>query len=294
MRPKRHQRRFPPRPRRVARPLRVSVVKYLNTAPLIWGLERGRPRRFQLNFTVPSACAQELRSGQADVGIIPAIEYQSIPGLKIVPHVAIASERKVESVLLVSRGPARQAKRVALDASSRTSVALVKILFARQWRREPEYVEAEPNLAAMLEQADAALLIGDPALRFYLHAPGTKLGPIPNLHIYDLGEEWWRMTHLPFVYAFWAVRGAVVQAPQERLALTRAFCEARDAGLAHLKEIALEAAPRLNLSGGQLERYLRSTIDYRLDAPHRSGLEYFFRFARELGLIEEVRPLEFL
>lgn len=287
------QRRF--RPRGAPKPLRVSVVGYLNTAPLVWGLERGPARhRFQLSYTVPSSCAEALRSSAADIGIIPVIEYQTIPGLRVIPRIAIASQRRVESVLLVSRGPARRAKRVALDESSRTSAALVKVLFARQWRREPEYVQAKPDLRVMLEAADAGLVIGDPALRFALHAPQTQLPENANLHVYDLGEEWWRLTSLPFVFAFWAVRAARAGSARARRALVRAFLESRESGLAHLEEIARAAASKLEVPGGQLGRYLRHSIDFRLDAPHRAGLECFYRYARDLGLIENLRPLEFL
>ncbi|MFQ5723542.1 MAG: menaquinone biosynthetic enzyme MqnA/MqnD family protein [Terriglobia bacterium] len=292
-------------------PLRVSVVKYLNTAPLIWGLQRAQPgQRFHLNFTVPADCADDLRAGRADIGIIPSIEYQTIPGLKVIPRIAIAGQRKIESVLLVSRGPARRAKRVALDKSSRTSAALVKILFAHLWKVEPEYEDARPDLQAMLVQADAALLIGDPALRFALHAPppfspadplsrAQSGGALPreaaaNLHVYDLAEEWWRLTQLPFVFAFWAVRAETGRSPQERRRLAKVFRDSRDAGLAHLEEIARQAAGELALSGGQLERYLRHSIDYRLDAPQRAGLESFYRYAHELGLIERVKAVEFL
>lgn len=271
------------------------MVKYLNTAPLVWGLEREPLRpRYRLSYTVPAACAEALRRGEADVGIIPAIEYQTIPGLKIIPGIAIASERKVESVLLVSRGPARRAKRVALDSNSRTSAALVKLLFARHWGREPEYVEAQPDLAAMLAQADAALVIGDPALRFLLHAPHTQLPAGENLHVYDLAEEWWRLTNLPFVFAFWAARAERVSSPEARRTLVRDFQRSREEGLTHIAEIAHTAATRLELPGGQLERYLRQSIQYRLDAPHQAGLECFYRYAHELGLLEAVRALEFL
>ena len=297
-------RRRPPklrgRPRRPEPlpPLRVSVVRYLNTAPLVWGLEHGRPRlRYRLSYTTPAACADDLRAGRADLGIIPAIEYQRIPGLVLIPHLAVASERKVESVLLISRGPARRARRVALDTSSRTSAALVRILFARHWRREPEYVEAAPELSEMLEKADAALLIGDPALQFLFHSPAARAAGLtrePNLHVYDLAEEWWRLTNLPFVFALWAVRPEAVRAPRDRRALVGDFLESRRQGLENLKEIAHSAAARLQLSSGQLERYLRQSIDFQLDAPELGGLESFFRYARELGLIEESRPLEFL
>ena len=287
--------RFRPPPLRPPAPLRVSVVRYLNTAPLVWGLERGsRKAGYVLSYATPAACAEALRRGQADVGILPSIEYQTIPGLKLIPHVAIASERKVESVLLVSRGPARKARRVALDASSRTSAALAKILFARHWKAEPEYIEAAPDLPRMLEQADAALLIGDPALQFLLHVPHRGASGISNLHIYDLAEEWWRLTNLPFVFAVWAVRAECVRTPQAARTLTRDFQRSRDDGLAHLREIAREAAARLELPSGQLGRYLQHSIQYRLDAPHCAGLESFYRFAHELGLIERARPLEFL
>jgi len=284
----------------------VSVVKYLNTAPLVWGLERGPLKgRYRLSYTVPAECAEALRHGTADVGIIPSIEYQTIRGLKIVPGIAIASERKVESVLLVSRGPARRAKRVALDASSRTSAALVKILFARLWKREPAYTEAAPDLKAMLSANDAALLIGDPALQFALKSPAalssSPAAPLSraesrdaagDLHVYDLAEEWVKLTNLPFVFAFWAARAEVARAMGNRVA--HDLHTSRDEGMKHIGEIAREAAGRLKLPGGQVERYLRVSIQYRLDAPHRAGLESFFRFAAEQGLIEKARPLEFL
>lgn len=284
----------------------MSVVKYLNTAPLVWGLERGPLKgRYRLSYTVPAECAEALRSGTADVGIIPSIEYQTIRGLKIVPGIAIASERKVESVLLVSRGPARRAKRVALDASSRTSAALVKILFARLWKREPEYTERAPDLKAMLAENDAALLIGDPALQFALHSPAASLAALgaardkgaaglnrESLHVYDLAEEWAKLTNLPFVFAFWAARAETARAAGNRVA--HDLHTSRDEGMKHIGEIAREAAGRLKLPGGQVERYLRTSIQYRLDAPHRAGLESFYRFAAEQGLIEKARPLEFL
>jgi chorismate dehydratase len=275
--------------------LRVSVVRYLNTAPLIWGLEQGPLReRYRLNLTLPSSCADDLAAGRAEVGILPSFAYQAIPGMAVIPGISIASERKVESVLLVSRKPARRAKRVALDTSSRTSVALVRVLFARHWGADPEYTEAEPDLGQMLKENDAALVIGDPALRFMLKAPGTQLGDVSNLHVYDLAEEWWRLTHLPFVFAFWAVRKEAVADAGARQRLVRDFQSSRDQGLQHIEEIAHKAAEALSVSGGQLERYLKSSIDYRLDAPHQAGLECFFRFARELGLLDDVRPLEFL
>ena len=283
--------RFQPRPPRPAGPLRVSVVQYLNTAPLVWGLERSRAKRYELSYATPAACADALRKGQVEVGIIPSIEYQSIPGLKVIPGLAIASERKVESVLLVSKGPARRARRVALDSSSRTSAALVKILFARQWKTEPEYFEAPPEAATMLAQADAALLIGDPALRLALHGPHAGLSEISNLHIYDLAEEWWRLTNLPFVFAFWAVRAEAAQ-PE----VAAIFQKSRDHGLQpeNLAQIAREWAPRVGLSEAEVLTYLTENIDYSLDAENLAALDYFYQYAVDCGVIAAVPPLQFV
>ena len=278
--------------------LRVSVVEYLNTAPLVWGLDKDAAGAgLELKKSLPSQCADDLRSGNVDMGIIPVIEYQRIPGLKILPGVSVASENKVESVLLISRGPVRKAKRVALDTSSRTSVALTKILFAHHWRFEPEFIEAAPDLRAMLSDARAALLIGDPALQFALRSKGGELDDWArneNLHVYDLAEEWRRLTNLPFVFAMWTVRAGLLTEPGQAQALTMLFHQARNEGLKHLEEIAQRAGLELNLSGGQLKRYLRQAIRYDLDERHRAGLELFFKYSHDLGLIDEVRPLEFL
>ena len=273
-------------------------MEYLNTAPLVWGLDKDATAAgLELKRSVPSQCADDLRTGAVDMGIIPVIEYQRIPGLRILPGVSIAADSKVESVLLISRGPIRKAKRVALDASSRTSVALTKILFAHHWKFEPEFIAAKPDLRAMLSDAKAALLIGDPALQFALRGKGGELDTWvrqENLHVYDLVEEWRRLTNLPFVFAVWAVRPDKLTEPGQTEELTRIFQLARTKGMQHIEEIAREGALQLNITGGQLKRYLRQSIRYDLDERHRNGLESFFKYSHDLGLIDEVRPLEFL
>jgi len=155
--------------------LRISIVQYLNTAPLVRGFTHGALQgKYDLSFTVPSQCAEALRTGAVDVAIIPAIEYQRIVsptmGLTILPDLAIASKERVRSLLLLSKVPIRQARRIALDRSSRSTQALVKILCARRWQIAPEFHEADPDLAAMLASADAALVIGDAALRIAIAA----------------------------------------------------------------------------------------------------------------------------
>jgi chorismate dehydratase len=156
--------------------LRISVVQYLNTSPLVWGFTHGLLEgKYDLSFTVPSQCAEQLRAGDVDIAIIPAIEYQRIDDLVILPDLAIASKHRVRSLLLISKVPLSQAKSIALDRSSRSTQALTKILCARHWQIAPQFQEMAPDLAAMLAAHDAALLIGDPALRVSLAIERTSL-----------------------------------------------------------------------------------------------------------------------
>src|SRR5690242_6390515 len=146
--------------------MRISAISYLNTAPLMWDFERGLASpEFEISYTVPSLCAAELKQGTADIGIIPAAAYATIPDLEILPGVAIASKQAVASILLVSRKPIEDIRSVALDSSSLTSVALTRVLFANFWGGQRAYASAAPHLESMLQDHDAALLIGDPALR---------------------------------------------------------------------------------------------------------------------------------
>jgi len=157
-------------------PVRISIVEYLNTAPLVRGFTHGPLRgKYNLSFTVPSQCAEALRSGAVDVAIIPAIEYQRIPDLVILPNLAIASKKSVRSLLLVSKKPIEDVTRIALDRSSRSTQALTRILCEKQWHIKPEFFEAAPELPAMLQDVDAALLIGDPALRKQIDAALQQL-----------------------------------------------------------------------------------------------------------------------
>src|ERR1700676_1313588 len=178
--------------------LRISAISYLNTAPLMWDFEHGNsPARtgFDISYTIPSLCAASLREGSADIGIIPAAAYTSIPDLAILPGVAIASRRAVRSILLVSKVPLEKIRSVALDTSSMTSVALTKVLFAKWWGGGRTFTTMVPDIEQMLEMHDAGLVIGDPALKIDRSRYLT----------YDLAEEWIRLTGKPFVFAFWAV-----------------------------------------------------------------------------------------
>jgi len=283
--------------------LRISIVQYLNTAPLVWGFTHGPlAGKYDLSFTVPSQCAEALRSGAADIAIIPAIEYQRIPGLVVLPDLAIASRNQVRSLLIVAKKPIEQVRSIALDRSSRSTQALTRILAAEHWKIDPEFSEEEPDLQRMLEKTDAALLIGDPALRISIAiekksviAPegraicqAASLGIIgPEIfHVYDVVGEWRKLTGLPAVMAFWAARPEIVT--PEVLA---DFQASRKFGMTQIAAIALDAARELELPQPALESYLRQNIDFSLGEENRRGLEKYFQEAARLGLIPENRKI---
>ena len=263
--------------------LRVSAISFLNTAPLMWDFDHGERRReFEVAYTVPSACAEALRTGTADIGIIPVIAYATIPDLVIVPDVAIAAKRAVRSILLICKVPLEEVKTIAADTSSRTSVALLRILLRKWHGGGRTIVPMEPKLERMLKQADAALIIGDPALTV----------DRSKYICYDLSEEWQTRTGKPFVFAFWAVRASAL-AGQDPLSVARVFQESRDHGLEHVAELAREWAPRVGISEESVRIYLTENIDYALDAANLAGLDLFYKYAMEYGVIPDVKPLEF-
>ncbi len=260
---------------------RVSVVRYLNTAPLVWGMLHGREQgRFEMEFTLPARCADDLRAGKVDAGIIPSIEYQRIEGLEIIPNISIASKDRVKSVVVVAKKHLEEVRTVAMDNSSRTSVALATILLRKFYKQDFIAIPADPDPAAMLRRADAALVIGDPAL--------TLSDSSPGLYTYDLAALWKKFTGLPFVFAFWAGHRDA-----ELGRLSAAFAASRDYGVAHTVDIALEYAPRLGLSAEEIKIYLTQNIDYTLDEDNLNGLRLFFRLARELELVGGQREIAF-
>ena len=276
------------------RRLRISAISFLNTAPLMWDFEHPEYadphllENFEFSYTVPSNCAQQLSNGTADIGIIPSITYATIPGLAVLPDVAIASKNNVRSILLVFNKPVDQVRTVALDTSSRTSVVLTKILFQKYLPGPPErvYVAMDPNLDSMLARTDAALLIGDSALQ----VDRTRYQAL------DLAEEWHRFTGKPFVFAFWAVRFASLDQARGGYDLGEIFSRSRDRGLepANLAAIAREWAPRLNMTEADVTSYLTENIHYTLDPENAEGLDLFYRYAAELQLIPEAPSLRLL
>jgi chorismate dehydratase len=266
--------------------LRISAISFLNTAPLMWDFEHGKAgEHFDISYTVPSSCARALAEGTADIGIIPAAAYASIPGLQILPDVAIASRQPVRSILLVSKMPIEKVRTVALDTSSMTSAALTKILFEKWLGGGQTFAPIEPDLDKMLASHDAGLLIGDPALQV----------DRSRYHTLDLAEEWIRRTGKPFVFAFWAVRSAALnEAPA--LDLAEIFRDSRDHGLEpeNLDHIAREWAPRVGLSKDGVRAYLTESIYYRLDSGCIEGLRLFYRYAAEIGALPAAPELHFV
>src|SRR5271165_115744 len=278
------------------RRLRISAISYLNTAPLMWdfehgGLEHKAGREFDISYTLPSACARALADGTADIGIIPAAAYAGIPGLRILPEVAIASRRAVRSILLVSKVPIENVRTVALDTSSLTSVALTKVLFAKWLGGGRTFTSMAPEIDKMLAENDAGLVIGDPALKI----------DRKHFHTLDLAEEWIRHTGKPFVFAFWAVRRDALReaAPlfvESALDLPAVFQNSRDHGLepSSLNQIAHEWAPRLDISDSDIKSYLTQSIHYQFDAGCLEGLQLFYRYAAEIGALPAAPKLQFV
>lgn len=262
--------------------IRVSTIAYLNTVPLTRSLLRETPDGMEFSFTVPSRCAEEVAAGRADVGIIPSIEYQRVPGLVALAGPCIASRRRVRSILLLSRRPLERVETLAADTSSRTSVALADLVLRCRYGRQAKLVARAPEPAAMLADCDAAVVIGDPALVYSQH-------PLDGVRTVDLAEEWRAWTGLPFVFAFWAAVPGVAT-PE----LAAVFAQARDRGLAAIDRIVEEEAPRRGLPEQVVRQYLTESIHYHLDAECLAGLERFYALAAEHGLVDAARKLDLI
>ena len=262
--------------------VRVAASSYLNTAPLIWSFIDDGARRgvSLLTDTAPARCADMLARGRVDAALVPVVEYQRMAEIAVVPGVCVGAREAVRSVVLVTRGAElADVRSVALDVSSRTSAALVEIIFREFLPRVPRFAPGEPALDAMLDAHDAALLIGDPAMTF----------PREGLRVYDLASVWRELTGLGFVFAMWMAR----EEARERVRDVD-FAAARDEGLAHAEEIARDYALTLHQPADELLAYLRENICFRLDAEMLAGLELFYRLAHRHGLTQGARPLKLL
>ncbi len=267
--------------------LRVCAVSYLNTAPLVWGLVHGPQRGVvDLSFGVPSECADRLRSGEVDVGLVPVIELARQPDLVVVPGSGIASEGSVRSILLVSKKPLGAIESFAADTGSRTSVVLAQIVAAHAHGIRPQVRPYPPRLDEMLEIADAALVIGDPALRIDTTVADWNGQPV---HLYDLGAEWTEMTGLPMVFAVWAVKNLA-----DPGGLVAALAESADYGRGRIEEVVGMESPRLDMPPEAVREYLTQCIRYEIGDREHEAIRVYLRLACELGLVEASRELRFL
>ena len=261
---------------------RIAASSYLNTAPLIWSFIHGSQRDSVELFTdkAPARCAEMLASGEVDAALVPVIEYQRTPDILIAPDVCVGSRSAVRSVVLVTKlNNLKKVKRVALDDSSRTSVALVKIIFREFLRFEPKWQASRPDLKSMLQHSDAALIIGDPAMRI----------PRDQFRVFDLATLWHEFTGLGFVFAMWMARKDCV----EKIRAID-FAGARDEGLANIQQIASSYSNQIDLSEDEIRNYLTKNIVFTVDEVMQKGLTLYFKLATKHRLVQSERSLEFL
>jgi chorismate dehydratase len=261
------------------KPLRLGAVGYLNARPLTWALDRA-PQGWEVRYDVPSVCAGLLHEGKVDLALIPSVEYLHAADYKLVPGVGVVSDGPVGSVALYTRVPLDDIRHIALDTSSRTSVALIKVLCHYRFHIQPEFRSHTPDLAEMTRDSDAALLIGDPALEVNHGALG--------LEKIDLGAQWTAMTGLPFVYAAWTGRPGAIGADGIRI-----LQEARDEGVRATVAIAAEYGGDDAVATARARAYLRDNVKYDLGSDEAAGLQMFLDYAVDLGIFSRRRVLEF-
>ena len=261
---------------------RISASSYSNTAPLVWSFLYGSNRgQFELILdNAPARSAELLAQKRVAAALVPVIEYQRIENVLLVPNVCVGAKEKVRSVCLVTKGmDLPDVKTVTLDVSSKTSVALAKIIFREFLQIEPIYKPAKPNLAAMLTASDCALLIGDPALII------DKI----KYRKFDLAEVWKKFTNCGFVFAMW-----MANAENAEIAQRIDFQKVRDEGLTHLDEIVANYETEIPLGREDFRKYLSENISYSIDDSMQKGLKLFFELARKNHLINDCKPLAFI
>jgi chorismate dehydratase len=281
--------------------LRLAAIDFLNPAPLMWDFEHepGKSQlaeRYDIGYSTPSRCAEDLFTGYADIGLVPAAACAIDPTLRIVPGCAIASKGLIRSIILVTResGP-EAANTVAMDTSSLTSAAYTEILFRKYWNPKARFVPFAPHLDDMLGLADAALLIGDPAL-LALEDSQSRLDRTGETLLYhDLGHEWMSRTGVPWVSAFWAVRSEVMESAKISTdALIADFTSSRNHGLSHIEDLVEEWSSRIAIPRSIIHTYLTENIHYVLDEACMEGLRTFYRYAAEYSVLPSVPELQLL
>lgn len=251
---------------------RIAASSYLNTAPLVWSFIKGSQRDAVelITDTAPARCAEMLANGEVDAALVPVIESQRISDIEIIPDVCVGSRSAVRSVVLVTRrNNLKKVERVALDNSSRTSVALVKIIFREFLKFEPQWENSPPDLKSMLTKADAALIIGDPAMKI----------PRDQFRVFDLATLWHEYTGFGFVFAMWMARTNSTEAVR-----LIDFAAARDEGLIHLNEVAARYESELEITREEIQAYLTQNIAFTMDDEMKKGMNLFFELAGKYGV----------
>jgi chorismate dehydratase len=268
----------------------------------MWSFEHEPDRtrmaeRYTITSDTPAECAAKLHSGEADIGLVPVTAFAATPPLSVIPGCVIASRDHVRSIILAVRNPegVYAVQRVALDTSSLASVAYTRILFARYWKTAPEFVPHEPNLDAMLTVADAALLIGDPALVALEHRRTREYRTGQRLIYYDLAHEWHTLTGTSWVSALWGVRPeALKSSVASSMQVVEDFENSRDAGRRNIEALVKEWAPKIAVPRSSIQTYLTENIWYLLDDDCVQGLELFYRYGVECGALPSVPTLHYL
>ncbi|MGA2672629.1 MAG: menaquinone biosynthesis protein [Terracidiphilus sp.] len=270
--------------------LRIAAIGFLNPAPLMWDFEHPPldaelALRYRIDRMMPSECADRLASGAADIGLVPIAALATTPGLRILPGCTIASKGRVRSLILVRRAgqPLAAVRSVAADTASRTTVAYARILFHKWGNPDVPFEPLAAGLDAMLTQADAAILIGDPALLALEESANRLERTGEELVYHDLAAEWRTQTGLPFVSAVWsAARGCLLDE-----CVAEDFIQSRNHGLANIDALVAEWSARLPIPESTIHAYLTTNIHYVLDEECLEGMRGFFRMAAECGVLPE-------
>jgi chorismate dehydratase len=284
--------------------LRVAAINFLNPAPLMWDFEHPPlaaelAQRYTLHYTQPSLCADELLAARADLGLIPIASLT--PDLAIVPGCTIASLNEVRSIQLIVKSPntksphtLRTIKTIAADTASRSSLAYAEILFRKFLNTRPTFLPAAADPIAMLQQADAAILIGDPAL-LALESREAIEGKIGPCQWHDLAHEWHTRTNLPWVAAVWAVRPEALSPSNLTAAqLTEDLEASRNHGLLNIETLVEQWSPRIAIPPNTIRHYLSSNIHYVLNTDCVRAIERFRQYAAEVDVLPPLPHLRFL
>ena len=275
------------------RRLRIAAIRFLNPAPLMWDFEHPPlavelAQRYEIDWMLPSQCADELAAGTADIGLVPIATLATTPGLRILPGCTIASKDRVRSLLLVRRAaqPLNNIRSVAADTASRTTIAYTRIMFHRWENRDVRFEPMAADLDAMLDRADAAIVIGDPALMALEERANRFERTGEELVYHDLAQEWRTLTGLPFVSAVWGI--AYSGSLDETIAGD--FLRSRDHGLENIDALVHHWSGQLPLSETTIRRYLTENIHYVLDDECIEGMRGFFRMAAETDVLPAYEP----